>query len=99
MLDSGEQSVELSSSLSAPFSKFGREHETFPCDTESGLPLIAAVTPAYWMLFTVHGDDQGKLRPLFARFQRLARLYGKAFPRKEPAQALCSRKPLPIPLW
>jgi hypothetical protein len=30
------------------FSKlFGGEHETLLCDTESGLPLNGAVTPAY----------------------------------------------------
>jgi hypothetical protein len=33
------------------FSKlFGYEHETLLCDTEGGLPLNGAVTPAYWML-------------------------------------------------
>ncbi|MGB7691688.1 MAG: hypothetical protein WBM12_02270, partial [Pseudolabrys sp.] len=56
------------------FSKlFGCEHKTLLCDTEGGLPLNGAVTPAYWVLFTEYGDDRDKLRRLFARFQRLAR--------------------------
>ncbi|MGB8637652.1 MAG: hypothetical protein WCD30_05900, partial [Pseudolabrys sp.] len=46
---------------------------TLLCDTEGGLPLNGAVTPAYWVLVTEYGDDRDKLRRLFARFQRLAR--------------------------
>ena len=79
------------------FSKlFGCEHETLLCDTEGGLPLNGAVTPAYWMLVTVYGDDQDELRRLFSRFPRLPRLYLKSF-RKEPAQAPYSGKPPPTP--
>lgn len=45
------------------FSKlFGREHETLLCDTEGGLPLNGAVTPAYWVLLAIYGDDQDELR-------------------------------------
>ena len=78
------------------FSKlFGREHETLLCDTEGGLPLNGAMTPAYWVLVAVYGDDQDELRRLFARFPRLPRLYLNDF-RKEPAQAFISKsRPLP----
>jgi hypothetical protein len=33
-------------------------------DTEGGLPLNGAVTPAYWVRVIVHGDDQDELRYL-----------------------------------
>jgi hypothetical protein len=56
---------------------FGREHETLLRDTERGLPLDGAVTPAYWVLLTRYGDDRDELRPLFAQFPRLARFYVK----------------------
>jgi hypothetical protein len=47
------------------FSKlFDREHETLLCDTNGGLPRNGAVTPAYWVLVTVYGDDQDELRYL-----------------------------------
>jgi len=49
------------------FSKLtGREHGTFLFDTEGGFAAQRAVAPAYWVLLTVYGDDQGKLRRLFA---------------------------------
>jgi hypothetical protein len=81
------------------FSKlFGREHETLLCDTEGGLPLNGAMTPAYWVLLTIYGDDQDELRRRFARFQRLARLSLRCFPRKGPAREPYSKKPPPTPV-
>jgi len=59
------------------------------------LPLNGAVTPANWVLRTTYGDDEDELRRLFTRFQRLARLYLRYFPRKEPARAPYSEKPPP----